>query len=83
MNSKIHTRVCEEGVHIINTKDTIRKTAQKFHVSKSTVHKDLNERLSHINMQLYESILKILKEHIETRHIKGGESTRIKYLKAS
>ena len=59
MNSKIHTRVCEEAVHIINTKDTIRKTAQKFHVSKSTVHKDLNERLSHINMQLYESILKI------------------------
>ena len=83
MNSKIHTRVCEEAVHIINTKDTIRKTAQKFHVSKSTVHKDLNERLSHINMQLYESILKILKEHIETRHIKGGESKRIKYLKAS
>ena len=83
MNSKIHTRVCEEAVHIINTKDTIRKTAQKFHVSKSTVHKDLNERLSHINMELYESILKILKEHIETRHIKGGESTRIKYLKAS
>ena len=83
MNSKIHTRVCEEAVHIINTKDTIRKTAQKFHVSKSTVHKDLNERLSHINMQLYESILKILKEHIETRHIKGGESTRIKHLKAS
>ena len=83
MNSKIHTRVCEEAVHIINTKDTIRKTAQKFHVSKSTVHKDLQERLSHINMQLYESILKILKEHIETRHIKGGESTRIKYLKAS
>ena len=83
MNSKIHTRVCEEAVHIINTKDTIRKTAQKFHVSKSTVHKDLNERLYHINMQLYESILKILKEHIETRHIKGGESTRIKYLKAS
>ena len=83
MNSQIHTRVCEEAVHIINTKDTIRKTAQKFHVSKSTVHKDLNERLSHINMQLYESILKILKEHIETRHIKGGESTRIKYLKAS
>ena len=83
MNSKIHTRVCEEAVHIINTKDTIRKTAQKFHVSKSTVHKDLNERLSHINMQLYESILKILKEHIETRHIKGGESTRRKYLRAS
>ena len=54
-----------------------------MNVSKSTVHKDLNERLSHINMQLYESILKILKEHIETRHIKGGESTRIKYLKAS
>ena len=83
MNSKIHTRVCEEAVHIINTKDTIRKTAQKFHVSKSTVHKDLNERLYNIDMQLYESILKILKEHIETRHIKGGESTRIKYLKAS
>lgn len=81
MNSKIHTRVCEEAVHIINTKDTIRKTAQKFHVSKSTVHKDLNERLYNIDIKLYNKINEILEEHIKTRHIKGGESTRLKYLK--
>lgn len=83
MNSRINRRVINEALYILDTKSTIRETAKIYNVSKSTVHKDLNERLSHINMQLYESILKILKEHIETRHIKGGESTRIKYLKAS
>lgn len=83
MNSKIYKRIRLETEYILKENLTVREIAKKINVSKSTVHKDLTERLSHINMQLYESILKILKEHIETRHIKGGESTRIKYLKAS
>lgn len=59
----------------------MREVASVFNVSKSTVHKDLHERLKEINFDLYNKIQKIMKKHIETRHIKGGESTRIKYSK--
>ena len=81
MNSKIHTRVCEEAVHIINTKDTIRKTAQKFHVSKSTVHKDLSQRLEKINHALYLEVREVLDENKAERHIRGGLATKKKYEK--
>ncbi len=67
--------------HIINTKDTIRKTAKIFNISKSTVHKDLQERLSLIDINKYNIIKKIMEEHIETRHLKGGESTRQLFLR--
>ena len=66
---------------IIKTKDTIRDTAKIFNVSKSTVHKDLNDRLKDIDLHLHKEILEILKEHKLERHIKGGESTKLKYLK--
>lgn len=83
MNSKIDKRVINEALYMKDTKNTIRELAKIFNVSKSTVHKDLNERLYYIDINLYKEISKILKEHIETRHIKGGESTRIKYLNIS
>ena len=67
--------------HIIDTNDTIRKTATIFKVSKSTVHKDINERLIIINKNKYLKIKKIMNNHIETRHIKGGESTRQLFLR--
>ena len=67
--------------HIIYTKDTIRVTAKKFNISKSTVHKDLQERLSQIDAIKYNIVKEILTEHIETRHIKGGESTRQLFLR--
>lgn len=67
--------------HIIDTKDTIRETAKKFNISKSTVHKDLQERLSQIDIIKYNQIKEIMDEHIENRHIKGGESTRQLFLK--
>lgn len=81
MSIKISERVKEEALHIINTKETIREIAKIFNVSKSTVHKDLNDRLSKIDSNLYIEVSNILNEHIKTRHIKGGESTRKKYLK--
>ena len=74
-------RVIEIANHIIDTKDTIRETAKKFKVSKSTVHKDLQERLSQIDINRYNQIKNILNEHIEIRHIKGGESTRQLFLR--
>lgn len=76
MSKYIIKRVIDIANHIIDTKDTIRDTAKKFNVSKSTVHKDLQERLSQIDTNLYNQIKTIMNEHIETRHIKGGESTR-------
>ena len=76
MSANIINRVVEIANHIIDTKDTIRVTAKKFNISKSTVHKDLQERLSQIDLEKYYLVKQIMNEHIETRHIKGGESTR-------
>lgn len=77
--NNIKERVIKEANHIINTKETIRQTAQKFKVSKSTVHKDINDRLRKINLELYNELNPILSEHLKTRHIRGGNSTKEKY----
>lgn len=81
MSAYILKRVIEVANHIIDTKDTIRETAKKFNISKSTVHKDLQERLSQIDINKYNLVKQIMDEHIETRHIKGGESTRQLFLR--
>ena len=81
MNKIIKKRVFNIADHIIDTKDTIRKTALLFNVSKSTVHKDIHERLKKIDIKKYREVNRIMKEHIETRHIKGGESTRQLFLR--
>lgn len=79
MNSLIVKRVIDEANYILDTKDTIREIAKVFNVSKSTVHKDLHERLIDINYNLYEEVDSILKYHIDVRHIRGGQSTKKKY----
>ena len=79
MNSLIVKRVIDEANYIIETKETIRDIAKVFNVSKSTVHKDLHERLLDINYKLYEEVDSILKYHIDIRHIRGGQSTKKKY----
>lgn len=81
MNSLIIRRVLDEANYMLNTKQTIREIATIFNVSKSTVHKDLHERLKEINFELFEQIDSILKYHIDVRHIRGGESTKKKYKK--
>lgn len=65
--------------HIIDTKDTVRKTAKIFGISKSTVHKDVTERLQKINYSLYEEVQKVLDLNKSERHIRGGIATREKY----
>ena len=67
------------GQHIIETKNTVRKTASLFGVSKSTVHKDVTERLQKINPVLYREVGNILKQNKEERHLRGGEATKQKY----
>ena len=80
MTTNIFSRVLEEANYIINTGKTIRDIASIFKVSKSTVHKDLHERLLEIDKNKYEEVDKILKYHIEIRHLRGGESTKLKYI---
>ena len=65
---------------MIETGKTVREIADVFKVSKSTVHKDLHERLINIDKNLYNEVDKILKYHTDIRHIRGGESTRRKFL---
>lgn len=79
MNSLISKRVMDEAKYMLETKKTIREIAKFFNVSKSTVHKDLHERLIEIDSELFKKIDSILKYHINIRHIRGGESTKKKY----
>ena len=72
MNSSIYKRVINEANHVIETNNTIRETAKEFNVSKSTVHKDLQERLLDINTKLYEQVSSILDYHTKIRHIRVG-----------
>lgn len=80
MKKELVERVNACADYVIETKCTIREAAKKFHVSKSTVHKDLQKRLAEINPKKYEKISEIFKLHIEVRHIRGGQSTKEKYL---
>lgn len=80
MSSVITKRVIDEANYILETGKTVRELAGTFKVSKSTVHKDLHERLSHIDKSLYEKVDQLLKYHIDIRHLRGGESTKKKYL---
>ena len=81
MNSLIFKRIIDEALYMKKTKQTVREIAKVFNVSKSTVHKDLHERLLDINIDLYKEIESILTYHKTIRHIKGGISTKKKYEK--
>ena len=75
----IEERAVELAHYIIDSKDTVRGAAKKFGVSKSTVHKDITERLKKINLSLANEAKKVLDENKAERHIRGGEPTRLKY----
>ncbi len=79
MKKEIEKRVLKETERILQTKQTIRELSKEFNISKSTLHKDLHERLLNIDKEKYQQVQEIMLKHIETRHIKGGESTKLKY----
>lgn len=81
MKDYISQRVVLLARYITENKATVRATAKKFGISKSTVHKDVSERLPKINKGLYSEIRNILDENKSQRHIRGGNATREKYLK--
>lgn len=83
MQDYIQKRVLDICAYILETKATVRKAAQVFQVSKSTVHKDMTERLPSLNKHLAQEVKNILDENKAERHLRGGEATRKKYKEIS
>ena len=83
MHDYIKERTIRIGNHVVATRKTVRMIAKEFGVSKSTVHKDLTERLPELNPELATEVKEILEYHKSIRHIRGGEATRQKYKLAS
>lgn len=81
MEDEIRRRACDLAVYIIETGATVRTAAHQFGISKSTVHKDLSQRLPHYNRLLYKQVRQILDINKAQRHIRGGMATREKYRK--
>ena len=82
MKQDIEQRACDLAVYIIENRATVRAAAKQFGISKSTVHKDLTQRLEQINRALYLQVRQILQINKAERHIRGGQATRRKYMAA-
>ena len=81
MPDTMENRACALAVYMIETGATVRKAAKHFGISKSTVHKDLSQRLPQYNRYLYEQGRQVLDVNKRERHIRGGMATRRKYKK--
>ena len=79
MKGNIEERACRMAQYIIENRATVRAAAKQFGISKSTVHKDLSERLPAFNRALYRQVKEVLEENKAERHIRGGIATRKKY----
>ena len=79
MRGAVEERAAMLGEYIKENKATVRATAKKFHVSKSTVHKDVSERVRYLHPQLYTEVKAVLEINKAQRHIRGGLATRKKY----
>lgn len=82
MTDTIEQRACELAVYIIETGATVRTAARHFGISKSTVHKDLSQRLPRCNRALYRQVRQVLDKNKAQRHIRGGMATKLKYQKS-
>lgn len=76
----ISERVLKEAEYIVETNSTVRAAAGHFTISKSTVHKDVTERLKSIDKELFENVRAVLDKNLSERHIRGGMATKQKYL---
>ncbi len=79
MRDYIRKRVVDVSLYIVKTKATVRQAATVFGVSKSTIHKDVTERLPRINRELAKQVKQVLEVNKSERHIRGGEATKRKY----
>jgi putative DeoR family transcriptional regulator, stage III sporulation protein D len=80
LKSYIEDRVYDLANFIITERATVRTTAKRYGISKSTVHKDVTERLSEMNLALANKVGEVLGENLADRHFRGGNATRMKYL---
>lgn len=72
-------RILQSANYILKTEATVRQCAKKFGISKSTVHKDMTERLQCIDFTLYEEVRRVLNKNLHERHIRGGNATKQRY----
>ena len=79
MQSTMEERACQLAVYMIETGATVRSAASHFGLSKSTVHKDLSQRLKQYNYSLYLQVRQVLDLNKQERHIRGGMATKRKY----
>ena len=79
MSDTIEERACQLAVYMIETGATVRSAARHFGISKSTVHKDLSQRLKQCHPALYAQVRAVLDVNKQERHIRGGMATRKKY----
>ena len=80
MKQEVQRRVAAAARHILKTGATVRACARRFGVSKTTVHKDMRERLPRLNAALADAVGRVLAFNKDDRHIRGGDATRRKYL---
>ena len=81
MTDTIEKRACEAAVYVIETGATVRAAARHLGISKSTVHKELSQKLRRENPALYKQVEEVLRRNQAERHIRGGLATRMKYLR--
>lgn len=74
-------RVLRAAEHILETGATVRACAGKFGVSKTTIHKDMRERLPHLDANMSRQVDKVLKKNLQERHLRGGDATRRRFLR--
>lgn len=79
MRDYIEKRVYEVCDYIISTKSTVRNAAKEFNISKSSIHKDVTDRISKLNPFIAKQVKEILNINLAERHIRGGEATKNKY----
>lgn len=79
MKAYIKERTLQVAQHIAETEDTVRKTAEIYHLSKSTVHNDMSTRLKKLDRTMYEEVQKVMQKNFSEKHIRGGQATKEKY----
>ena len=79
MKTNIEDRACRLAEYIVENNATVRTAAKKFGISKSTVHKDLTDRLIYVDRELHDRVKLVLQQNKAERHIRGGMATRRKY----
>ena len=79
MKTYIEERAIEIANYMIENNATVRQAAKNFGISKSTVHKDITDKLRHVNQALYRNVKKVLEQNKSERHLRGGAATKLRY----